>query len=75
VPAVADTLLLIVKGLFQFQRVMGYQALDGAMINIDATFLHHLFNIAVAQCIGHILAHTQKNDFLLVMATFEADHG
>ena len=44
------------------------------MVDLNASFFHHLLELAVADRVRHIPAHTPKDDHPLKMTTFEIDH-
>ncbi len=49
--------------------------INGRMIVMQTPFMHYLFQIAIAQRIAQIPAHTQQNNLGLEMAPFERDGG
>ena len=55
----------------QLQRISLNPAIDGRMIDTEATLSHHLFQIAVAEGVAKIPAHTYENDLRVVMSPFE----
>ena len=44
------------------------------MIHLDATLFHHLFQLAIADRILHVPAHSPQNNALLKLTAFEIDH-
>jgi len=48
-PPVPGSFLLLLEGILQLRRIMNHLALDGTVIDLEATFLHDLFDIAIAQ--------------------------
>ena len=44
------------------------------MVDLDASFFHHLLELAVADRVRHIPAYTPKDDLPLKMTAFEIDH-
>ena len=73
-PAITSPFLVFAKGPLDSRRIMDDPALNGTVINGIASLLQQLFQIAVAERIGHVPADTLENDILLVMAAFETDH-
>ena len=48
-PSVTGSFLLLVKSFLQLRRVVNYPALDGAVVDLESSFLHDLFNVAITQ--------------------------
>jgi hypothetical protein len=46
-------------------------AIDRGVIDVQTPFKHHLFQVAVAERIAQIPAHTQHNDVSFKVAPFE----
>ncbi len=64
--------------LFQLGRIVLDPAIDRGMIHVQTPFEHHLFEIAIAQCVAQIPSHAQKNEIGLEVTPFERvrlDHG
>ena len=53
--------------LFQFRSVTLNPTIDGRMIDRESPFPHHFFEVAIAECIAQIPAHTQQNEVGLEM--------
>ena len=60
------------KRLFQLGTVFDDPALDRRVVDVDPTFLHEFFDMAIAQGIRHIPAHAHQNDILREMGPLEA---
>ena len=45
------------------------------MIDLDAALCHHLFELPIADWIGHIPSDAPQDDITLELAAFEIDHG
>ena len=43
-------------------RILEHPAVETGMVDLDASFFHHLLELAVADRVRHIPAHTQKDD-------------
>ena len=46
---VPEPFLSLVEGILQMWRVMYHPALEGAVMDLESSFLHDLFEIAIAQ--------------------------
>ncbi len=57
--------------LFEFWGIALHPAVDGAMIDPESAFRHHLFHIAIAERVPQIPAHTQQDDLSLEMTPLE----
>ena len=44
------------------------------MVNLHASFFHHLLELAVADRIRHLPTHAPEDDLSLKMIAFEIDH-
>ena len=45
------------------------------MIDLNAALCHHLFELPIADWIGHIPSNAPQDDIALELAAFEIDHG
>src|ERR1700687_184568 len=45
------------------------------MIDLNAALCHHLFELPIADWIGHIPSDAPQDDITLELAAFEIDHG
>jgi len=71
VPPARDGALTWVEAFRQHWREAFDPAIDGGMIDYDASFSHHLLQITQAQIVDQIPADTQQNDGLIEVAAFE----
>ena len=53
---------------------MNHPALDGTVIDLEATFLHDLFDIAVAQCVRQIPPDALEYHLSLEEPPLKVDH-
>src|SRR6266852_124864 len=72
-PTAPHGTLPAVARLFQLGTVCDDPALDGRMIDRDTPFFNQLFDMPIAQRVGHIPAHAHENDVLGKMGPLEAD--
>jgi hypothetical protein len=63
-----------VEGFFELRAILHNPAVNGGVIHVDATLEHQFFDMAGAQRIRHIPAHTHENDVLWKMGALEAHH-
>jgi hypothetical protein len=56
---------------FQLWSILLNPSRDRRMINVQSPLQHHLFEVAIAERIPQIPAHTQQNDLGLKMTPFE----
>jgi hypothetical protein len=57
----------------QFRRILLDPPIDGRVIDVQPSFEHHLFEIAITERRAEIPADTQEHDLGLEMAPFEWD--
>lgn len=57
--------------LLQFRGVALHSARDGGVINRMPSLNHHFFEVAIAQSVSEVPAHTQQNDVGLEMTPLE----
>jgi len=44
------------------------------VVNLDSTLVHHLFQLSIADRVGHIPANTPQDHLSLEVTAFELDH-
>ncbi len=71
--AVTHRTLARQKRLFQQRHVAHDPAVQRGMIDLNAPLAHHLLELAVADRIRHIRAHTPQDDIALKVAALELD--
>lgn len=54
----------MVACLFQRRAIFHDPALDGRVVDDDTAFLHQLFNLTIAQGIGHVPSYPEQNDLM-----------
>jgi hypothetical protein len=59
-PAATHPTLSRPKGLIQQRRILEHPAVETGMVDLNASFFHHLLKLAVADRVRHIPAHTPK---------------
>jgi hypothetical protein len=57
----------------ELETVLHDPSVDGGVIHVDTALEHEFFDMARAQGVGDIPAHTHENDVLWEMGTLEAD--
>jgi hypothetical protein len=73
-PAIPSPFLVFAKRLLDSRRKINNPTLNGTVVYSVATLLHQLFQIAIAERIGHVPAHVLQYDILLVVAAFKDDN-
>ena len=73
-PAKPDWAFAAVERRFQLGAVLQDPAIDRRVVDGHPTFLHQLFDMAVAPRIGHVPPHTDQDNVLREMGPFEAHH-
>ena len=49
-------------------------SINGRVVDVNAAFFHHFFEIAVVDAVFAVLAHALENDLALEVAPFEVVH-
>jgi hypothetical protein len=70
-PVAANGSLLPIELLQQERPVMNGPAMNGRVVYVDATFRHHLLEIAQAQAVSKIPPDAQQDHRAVEMAAFE----
>src|SRR5207249_2732615 len=65
--------LAAMKRRFQQRTVFHDPTLNGRMVDRHAAFLHELFDMPVAQGIGHVPPHAHENNILRKMDSLETN--
>jgi hypothetical protein len=73
-PADPDRPLVAMERRFQLGTVLQDPAVDRRVVDGHPPFLHQLFNMAVAQGIGHVPPDARQDNVLHKVGTLEADH-
>jgi hypothetical protein len=73
-PAVPHRLIPPAACLFQRWGRLEHPALDGGMIDCDPSFLHHLFELAIAQGIRHVPPDACEDNLCHKVGPLEAHH-
>jgi hypothetical protein len=60
--------------LFHFRRIVLDPSVNGGVVDVDASFFHHLFEITIADAILAVPADALENDLALEVAPFEVVH-
>jgi hypothetical protein len=60
-PLVSDRSLAAIEPRQQERGIVNRPAMDRGMINLDASFGHHLFQVPQAQAIGQIPADSEQD--------------
>ena len=60
--------------LFDLRGVVLHPAINGGMVDIDATLFHHLFEVSVTDAVLAIPADTLEDNLTLEMSPFEVVH-
>ena len=63
-PTAPDSPLVLSEYLLQQRQKLDRPAADTGMIHVHTTFLHHFFQVAVAQWVRCVPTDAQQNDFL-----------
>jgi hypothetical protein len=74
-PADPDRALVAMEHCFQLRAVLQDPAIDRRMVNVHPTFLHRLFDMAVAQRVGHRPPHARPDHVVHERGSREAHHG
>lgn len=70
-PLRGHSALTQIKSLQQDGRISNNPTMNRRVIDADAPFGHHLFEVSQAQAVGEIPAHAKQDDGLIEMAAFE----
>src|ERR1700682_5636656 len=57
------------------RSVRAHPAVQAGMIDLNAALCHHLFELPIADWIGHIPSDAPQDDTTLELAAYEIDHG
>jgi hypothetical protein len=70
-PAAAHGTLACRESLLQSRHIFDDPQVKRGMINLHTTFAHHFPDLAIADRVRHIPAHTPQNNIALKMVPFE----
>jgi hypothetical protein len=56
------------------RRIVDHPAVQGGMVNIDATLFHDFLQVTIGYAVTDIEKHSVQNDFFGKVGTFKTDH-
>ena len=73
-PTTIDRGLSWAKGLVKQWHILAHPTIEIGMVDLNASFFHHILEPAVADRIRYVPAYASQGDLPLKMAALEIDH-